>query len=344
MNRLLVRGLAVAAALFVLAGCSVRTAAPEPGQYPPDDVVITNALNHTYKWANYRIELTNGFFQKSGDRPLWCKTLAAPQPVGDLDIGGGTARGAVLGLVANTGGTGNFLFVVAAYTTDGKKYTATNSVGFGDRTRIKDIRIENGEIVVDYLVRKYGESPAARPTVPATSVLAIRNDTLAAKRTIGYLADAGGSQGTLDDLRKDGRVIVKEHSFPVELEDCGKARFLTVDYLPFHAYDFYLADGQDNIICSFPGKYRSGWQPSAVRGVALADVNRDGLTDVIIITEYEPVKGSKETGPDLYASVYFRKKNGFVADLDFDRNLNAARRNTDHNAVLGFAQENPPQL
>lgn len=344
MNRSIVYRLAIIGTFLVLSGCSVQTATPQPEKYPPDDEVIANALNSTYKWANQPINLNNGFFQKTGDRPLLCKVLGVPQPVGDLDIGGGTARGTALGLVANTGGTGNFLFVVANYTTDGKKYTGTNSVGFGDRNRIKSIAIENGDIVVDYLVRKHGEGAAAKPTVPVTSVLAIRNDTLMAKRSIGYLADAGGNQGTLDDLQKDGRIIVKEHSFPAELENCGKVRFLSTDYRPFHAFDFFLTDEKGNIIYSFPGKYRSGWQHSAIRAVSLADVNRDGLTDVIIITEYVPVPGSKEVGPDPYASIYFQKRTGFVDDLDFDRQLNETRQNTDIRTVLEFAKGKTPQL
>ncbi len=343
MKRLVICSLAVLGALLVLSGCSVRTAAPD-GKYPPDGEIIAKALNHTYKWASYTIELKNGAYQKTGDRPLWCKVLDLPPPVGDLDIDGGAARGTALGLVANTGGTGHFLFVVASYTVDGKHYAATNSIGFGDRNRVRSIKIENGAIVVDYLVRKDGEDAAAQPTLPVTAVLAIRNNTLTAKKTIGYLAAAGSNKGTLGDLQRDGRIIVTEHSRPVRLENCGQVQFLAVDYRSFHAFDFYLADEKGNLIYSFPGKYRSGWQPSGIRAVGFADANRDGLTDVIIITDYEPVKGSKDVGPDPHASIHFQTKTGFVDDLDLDCQLNDARQNTAIDTVLDFAKANSPQL
>ncbi len=344
MKRLLAYSLIILSAALA-AACGPKAPPPQPAQLPTDDEIIAHALNHTYNWMDIPIKLTNGVYEKSGERAPICKVLDVPRPVGALDTGGGgTARGTALALAVNTGGSGTFVFVVANYTTDGRQYTGTNSVDFGDRNTIHNIKIVNGDIVVDYLVRKYRESMATKPTVPATRVLAIKNSTLAVKRHIGYLATAGTGQGTMADLRKGGLEVIKEHSFPAEFANCGKVQFTAMDYKSFRSASFYLIGKDGDILYTFPERTRIGWEFARIRAVAAADVNGDGLADVIIINEYNPVAGAQETGPVPYASVHFQKDNGFVDDWLFADQLNDARQNADIQSVLEYAKGRAPQL
>ena len=343
MKRLLACSLIILAAALA-AACGPKTAVPQPARFPPDDEIIASALNYTYTWMDIPIKLQNGVYEKSSERAPICKVLDVPRPVGALGTGDGPARGTALALAVNTGGTGNFIFVVANYTRDGRQYTGTNAVDFGDRNAIHNIKIVNGDIVVDYLVRKYREGMAARPTIPVTRVLAVKNTTLTVKRHIGYLATAGTGQGTLADLRKGGLEIIKEHTRLAEFANCGKVQFTAMGYKSFKSANFYLIGKDGGILYTFPARTRSGWEFAKVRAVAFADVNGDGLADVIIINEYSPAAGSGETGPAPCAAVHFQKDNGFVADWAFDDQLNDARRNADVKTVLEYAKGRTTQI
>ncbi len=342
MKRLPAYILLILAAL-VLAACGPKKAPPQPASFPPDDEIIAQALNNTYKWQDTAIKLTDGIYEKTDER-LWCKVVDVPHPVGALDIGGGViARGTALGLAVNAGGSGTFLSVVASYTVDGKRYVATDGIGFGDRNLIHNIKIVNGDIVVDYLVRRYGEPMAVRPTVPLTRVLAIRNATLTEKRYIGYLATAGTGQGTLADLRKGGLEVIKGQSFPVEFANSGKVQFVAMGYKSVRSAGFFLVGKDGSIVYTFPETHRPDWTFGKIRAIAFADVDRDGLGDVIIINDYSPVAGPQDKGQP-YAAVHFQKGDSFVVDREFEDRLNDAGSNADIGAVLEYAATKPPKL
>lgn len=331
-------------AVMLLAGCLPKKAPPRPAQFPPDDEIIAQALNNTYKWLDTAIKLTDGVYETAGQPPFRCKVVDVPHPVGALDIGGGAiARGTALGLAVNAGGSGTFLTVVASYTVDGKRYVATDGVGFGDRNIIHNIKIVNGDIVVDYLVRKYGEPMAVRPTVPVTRVLAIRNATLTEKRYIGYLATAGTGRGTLADLRKGGLEVIKDQSFPVEFANSGKVQFVAMRYKSIRSAGFFLVGKNGNIVYTFPETHRPDWTFGKIRAIAFVDVDRDGLGDVIIINDYSPVAGPQDKGQP-YATVHFQKGDSFVVDMEFEARLNDAGSNADIGAVLEYAGTHPPKI
>jgi hypothetical protein len=97
---------------------------------------------------------------------------------GNLNIGNQTIRGAALLLAVNGGGSGVFMYVAASFTNDEGKNIGTNAIGIGDRLVPQNIKIEDGNIVVDYLDRNKGENFATKPSVNKTKKFTIRENAL----------------------------------------------------------------------------------------------------------------------------------------------------------------------
>ena len=69
------------------------------------------------------------------------------------------------------GGSGTFVYVVAALQNSAGRYEGTNAVFLGDRVAPQTTEIRHSIIVVNYADRKPGEPMAARPTVGVSAFL-----------------------------------------------------------------------------------------------------------------------------------------------------------------------------
>lgn len=94
---------------------------------------------------------------------------------GDLN-GDGTPDIAFL-LTQQGGGSGTFYYVVVAVKTP-QGYQGTNAILLGDRIAPQTTEIHNGELVVNYAVRKEGEPMTASPSVGVSKYLKIKGMTL----------------------------------------------------------------------------------------------------------------------------------------------------------------------
>jgi len=100
---------------------------------------------------------------------------------GDLD-GDGT-NDAVMLLVQNSGGSGIFYYVAAAFNTNGT-FTGTNAKFLGDRISPQNIEIRDGLIIVNYADRKVDEPMTASPTIGHSSYLVLKEHVLIEKEQV----------------------------------------------------------------------------------------------------------------------------------------------------------------
>lgn len=198
--------------LLPLVGCTAshngQSAALEgekkaAGQQQSDNDLSSNALNNTYKIDGYNqdVTLVNGKSTPIANSRLTAVLSIGSQPaVGNLTIGNKTVRGAALLLAVNGGGNGVFSYVAASFTNDEGKSIGTNAINIGDRLRPQNIRIENGNIIVDYLDRNPGEAMASTPTVGKSKTFTIRENMLAEVNNKAYFPVAGkyASDETID--------------------------------------------------------------------------------------------------------------------------------------------------
>jgi hypothetical protein len=104
------------------------------------------------------------------------KTSFFGQPVyGDID-GDGT-NDAVMLLVQNSGGSGIFYYVAAAFNTNGT-FTGTNAIFLGDRISPQNVEIRDGMIIANYADRSAHEPMTTPPSIGISKYLVLKENKL----------------------------------------------------------------------------------------------------------------------------------------------------------------------
>ncbi len=165
--------LVVACALLVVA-CERREPAPPAVADSSAGVTVAQAANATYPSENTesgRVSLVDGHYE---DRDMVSADLDAMGATGDVD-GDGAIDRAVL-LVTSTGGSGVFRELYLLRQKGGALQVSAPAL-LGDRVEVNDLRIENGEIVVDLVVQG-AEDPLCCPTLAVTYRFRLAGDVL----------------------------------------------------------------------------------------------------------------------------------------------------------------------
>lgn len=143
---------------------------------------VLDPLNATYKIDNNLIKLTNG---KSvvevapGSASKLVTTVWKQAAIADLN--GDKINDAALILIQDGGGSGTFYYVAANISLKDGKHIGTNAILLGDRIKMQSIKIENGNIVVNYLDRKENDPMTTEPSVAKTRTFFISETSLVEK-------------------------------------------------------------------------------------------------------------------------------------------------------------------
>lgn len=143
----------------------------------------------------------------------------------------------------------------------------------------------------------------------------------------------------MDDLLEDGLEVIEEQSDEIELSYFGKVRFISGykdDQSGIPKAYFYLVDKEGYVKYSFPEFYGNNWVFLEIDEIAFYDINKDGLKDIIIISEYILGHGEKAAEPFKIAGVYFQYKNSFVNMEDIDKYINDTQNNNSVDDVVKF--------
>lgn len=150
----------------ILVALSLALSACAPRSLSDDDL-LKAALATGYK-ADYST------VKPSDSKNLWDKPV-----LGDLN--GDGWKDATLVLVDEPGGSGTFYYVTAFLQNKSGKPAETNAVLLGDRVQVKSLKIENGNIVVNYLDRPKTAPMTSVPTLIVTKTFAVENGVLKEK-------------------------------------------------------------------------------------------------------------------------------------------------------------------
>ncbi len=147
--------------------------------------LASDPLNAAYSIEGQLIMLHNGHSEIaiSPDSAIKIRTSIIGNPVaGDLDEDGDDD--AVIFLVHDPGGSGNFYYAAAALNVKGR-YQGTNVVLLGDRIAPGGITIRNGVIEVNYTDRKSGEPMSSDPSIEKQIYFILDNGNLRALNAAG---------------------------------------------------------------------------------------------------------------------------------------------------------------
>lgn len=139
---------------------------------------VTGYKDATYLIEGQRVTLVNGAASEPaapGSASMITTAYFGDDAQGDLN--GDGAQDVAFLITQDGGGSGTFYYVVAALA--GKSgYTGTNAVLLGDRVAPQNVRIENGEIIVNYADRKPTDPMTAQPSVGVSKYLRVDNGVL----------------------------------------------------------------------------------------------------------------------------------------------------------------------
>jgi hypothetical protein len=141
---------------------------------------LTSPLDLSYDIDGDVVTFKNGKAEESaapGSATTISSTVYGTPAYGSL---GKSPDDAALMVIQEGGGTGVFLFVVAAYK-DGGVYKGSKAFFVGDRVSPLSISISNNTVEVHYLDRKTGQAFSEEPTVPMTKYLVLKNGELVEK-------------------------------------------------------------------------------------------------------------------------------------------------------------------
>lgn len=153
-------------------------------KYSSEKQIVVEYDNDSYKNATYIIQeryvtLTNGInsYAPASESAFESITRIFGNEVrGDFNNDGISDIAFIL--TRETGGSGTFFYITAALGTTGGDYTGLNAIFLGDRIAPQTTEFRNGEIIVNFAVRKEGEPMTARPSEGVSRYFKVRENTL----------------------------------------------------------------------------------------------------------------------------------------------------------------------
>ena len=157
-----------------IAGIAVLASACDRSPPPPSIEALVNGTYLT-EWTDEGVvTLTEGEYRAPAapDAASEVVIFFESSTTGDLDADG--VEDAVAVLVEQSVGTGSF-YRLHALLSDGREVRDVSSRLLGDRIRVRDLRIDDGVIEADVLLRGPEESAVSEPTVPLTLSFVLTN-------------------------------------------------------------------------------------------------------------------------------------------------------------------------
>lgn len=144
-------------------------------------------------------------------------------------------------------------------------------------------------------------------------------------------------------LLEDHKKLIEEQSFIINLREFGDVSFLSC--LPDYAngakdkedVTFYLAE--DDIIYKFPSIYTDNLSPFWAEGVSYVsfeDINKDGLTDVIIGVDYITGVGAEGVIPFTMTRIFYSEGQEFIYGEELSDKINIVDAEKGIESILDY--------
>lgn len=149
---------------------------------------------------------------------------------------------------------------------------------------------------------------------------------------------------TVADIEESGFFVIEEQSFPVILESFGEEEviFLPVMEEEYSRMGVLIADSKGEILYKTnqleTNNRRLGELEQPTRGIAAVsfqDLNRDGLTDIILITDCENESGGYYKTGD----VLFQRERGFYRDWRISDKINRFSMNKSVDFIVAYVRD-----
>lgn len=204
--------------------------------------------------------------------------------------------------------------------------------GSGLLTNVDAFLVDNGKIVDSLMGQKTGVNSNFWHNVD--TYRSGVNNTNSSSSTLE-------NQYNLTDLQNNGLRVIEDQSFWIQLENWGKVRFVSGKsrVAGRSKLDFYLVDDNGKVLYKFPDFYGNKWPWfEGIRAVSFQDVNKDGLTDIIVSAEYSTGAGPQGAIPFPIGGIYYQKNREFVSMPELDKQINEAGKNKSIEMLLKFAE------
>ncbi len=152
----------------------------------------------------------------------------------------------------------------------------------------------------------------------------------------------------VSDIEESGFYVIEEQSFPVILESFGEEE---VTFLPILDKEYcrmavLIADSEGNILYKTnqleTNNRHLGELKQPTKGIAAVsfqDLNRDGLTDIILITDCRNETGEYEGRTYKTGDVLFQQEGGFYRDWRISDKINRFSMNKSVDFIVSYVRD-----
>ncbi len=152
----------------------------------------------------------------------------------------------------------------------------------------------------------------------------------------------------VEDIEENGYEIIESQSFPVVLESFGEEEvtFIPILQKEYHRLAVIISDGDGNVLYKTDQletnfKYLEQLEQPAtgVAAVSFKDLNHDGLTDIVLITNCENSSGDYAGKPYKIGDVLFQREGSFYRDWRISDKINRFSMNKSANFITAYVRD-----
>lgn len=177
---------------------------------------------------------------------------------------------------------------------------------------------------------------AADLSEEAADAAALREEYRAWQDRLGSVTDEIG-------IEENGFAVFEEQSFAVELENLGKVTFVPALDDVYHRLVLFFIDEEGRVIyrtdqleMNFVNRGKLAQCNQGVSAVSFQDVNRDGMTDIVLIAS---CVNEAERRPFPVGEVLYAGQNGFYRDWRISDKINRFAMNKSIDFITAHARD-----
>lgn len=153
---------------------------------------------------------------------------------------------------------------------------------------------------------------------------------------------------TVEGVEEQGFDLIEEHVFPIVLESIGEEEYTFIPAMEpkYSRLAIFIADEDGEIIyksnqLATNQLYRGSMeQPiQSIAAVSFQDVNKDALTDIILITKCMNDEGEYAAKSYKIGDVLFQRDGGFYRDYRISDKINRFSMNKSANSITAFIRD-----
>ncbi len=153
---------------------------------------------------------------------------------------------------------------------------------------------------------------------------------------------------TLEDIEEQNYEVIEDQSFPVALETFGEEEvyFYSVLEKRYHRLAVLVTDGEGKVLyktnqleANYKHLGRLEQPVCGLAAVSFQDLDRDGLTDILLIADCENGEGSYAGKRYKVGDVLFQRDGGFYRDWRISDKLNRFGMNKSADVIAAYVRD-----